>query len=102
MDFMINPLKWNNSFAVPSEVVDKHIRLAGSVQLKVLLWMMRHSAEEKNMDEMSKDLGVSVADCSDALTFWSEMGLLVATDKTFAPEKVAEKVPEPVVETKKQ
>lgn len=102
MDFMVNPLKWNNSFAVPSEVVDKHIRLAGSVQLKVLLWMMRHSAEEKNMDEMSKDLGVSVADCSDALTFWSEMGLLVAEDKTFAPEKVAEKVPEPVAEIKKQ
>ncbi len=102
MDFMINPLKWNNSFAVPSEVVDKHIRLAGSVQLKVLLWMMRHSAEEKNMDEMSKDLGVSVADCSDALTFWSEMGLLVAEDKNFAPEKVAEKVTEPVIENKKQ
>ncbi len=102
MDFMINPLKWNNSFAVPSEVVDKHIRLAGSVQLKVLLWMMRHSAEEKNMDEMSKDLGVSVADCSDALTFWSEMGLLVAADKTFVPEKVAEKVDEPAIETKKQ
>lgn len=102
MDFIINPLKWNNSFAVPSEVVDKHIRLAGSVQLKVLLWMMRHSAEEKNMDKMSKDLGVSVADCSDALTFWSEMGLLVAADETFAPEKIVEKVPEPVVETKKQ
>lgn len=102
MDFIINPSKWNNSFAVPSEVVDKHIRLAGSVQLKVLLWMMRHSADEKSMDEMSKDLGVSVADCSDALTFWSEMGVLISEDKDFVPEKAVEKVATPVVQIKKQ
>lgn len=81
MNFLINPLKWNNSFAVPSEVVDKHIRLAGSVQLKVLLWMMRHSADEKNIEEMSADLGVPSADCADALTFWTEMGILVSKDK---------------------
>lgn len=102
MDFMINPLKWNNSFAVPSEVVDKHIRLAGSVQLKVLLWMMRHSAEEKNMEDMSQDLGVSVADCSDALTFWSEMGMLVTAGETFKERKSEDKVQEPVAETKKK
>ncbi len=91
MDFIINPLKWNNSFAVPSEVVDKHIRLAGSVQLKVLLWMMRHSADEKNIDEMSDALGVSSADCADALTFWSEMGLLISKDEDIIPEPIQEK-----------
>lgn len=91
MDFMINPLKWNNSFAVPSEVVDKYIRLAGSVQLKVLLWMMRHSADEKSIEEMSADIGVSSADCADALTFWSEMGLLIPDGRDVIYEPVAEK-----------
>ena len=51
MDLIINPSKWNKSFAVPSEVVDDYIRLAGSVQLKVLLWLMRHSSDEKSIDE---------------------------------------------------
>ncbi len=77
MQFMINPTKWNRSFAVPCEVVDNHIRLAGSVQLKVLLWLMRHSADEKNIEDMSKDIGVSSPDCLDALTYWTEMGILV-------------------------
>ncbi len=103
MDFIINPSKWNKSFAVPSEVVDKHIRLAGSVQLKVLLWVMRHSADEKSVDEMSKDIGVSAADCSDALTFWSEIGLLVPAGKDFAVESIPEEKDEtPSVQTKKQ
>lgn len=91
MKFIINPSKWNNSFAVPSEVVDKHIRLAGSVQLKVLLWMMRNSADDKSIEQMSKDIGVSVADCSDALTFWSEVGILVSSDEEIVIENVTEK-----------
>lgn len=80
MDLIINPSKWNKSFAVPSEVVDDYIRLAGSVQLKVLLWLMRHSSNEKSVDEMSKDIGVSVPDCNDALTFWKETGILISCD----------------------
>ncbi len=97
MNFIINPSKWNNSFAVPSEVVDKHIRLAGSVQLKVLLWMMRHSAEDKNIEQMSKDIGVSVADCSDALTFWSEVGVLVSANEEIVIETTPEKNSEVIV-----
>lgn len=80
MDFIVNPSKWNTSFAVPAEVVDKYIRLAGSVQIKVILWMLRHSADERNIEKMSQDIGVSSADCADALTFWTEMGVLVKTD----------------------
>lgn len=95
MDYVINPVKWNKSFAVPAEVVDNYLRLAGSVQIKVLLWLMRHSADEKNIEEMSKDIGVSTADCSDALTFWTETGVLVKAADTSALElKVEEKKPE--------
>ncbi len=80
MEFIVNLSKWNTSFAVPAEVVDKYIRLAGSVQIKVILWMLRHSADEKNIEKMSEDIGVSAADCADALTFWTEMGVLVKAD----------------------
>ena len=80
MEYIINPVKWNTSFAVPAEVVDKYLRLAGSVQIKVLLWIMRHSVDEKTIDDLSKDIGVSAADCADALTFWTETGILIKSD----------------------
>ena len=89
MDFMINPTKWNKSFAVPSEVVDDYIKLAGSVQIKVLLWMMRHSAEDKSIDELSSAIGVSAPDCIDALNFWKETGILVSSDSEIKAEVVA-------------
>ncbi len=109
MEYIINPLKWNTSFAVPAEVVDKYLRLAGSVQLKVLLWLMRHSADEKTIDDMAKEIGVSAADCTDALTFWTETGVLIkngnineikiAEEKTVFSEEIV--VPEKNVEIKK-
>ncbi len=80
MEYIINPVKWNTSFAVPSEVVDKYLRLAGSVQIKVLLWIMRNSADEKTIEDMSEAIGVSTADCTDALTFWTENGILIKTE----------------------
>lgn len=103
MEYIINPTKWNTSFAVPAEVVDKYIRLAGSVQIKVLLWVMRHSADEKSIEEMSKDIGVSTADCSDALTFWTETGILITSENTERIEPIPAKQEEkiPIVEQKK-
>ena len=88
MDFMINRTKWNKSFAVPSEVVDDYIKLAGSVQLKVLLWMMRHSAEDRSIEELSSAIGVSAPDCIDALNFWKETGILVSSESEIKAEIV--------------
>ncbi|MBE6782464.1 MAG: DnaD domain protein [Ruminococcaceae bacterium] len=106
MEYIINPVKWNTSFVVPAEVVDKYLRLAGSVQIKVLLWFMRHSADEKSIEELSKDIGVSVADCADALTFWTETGILVKSDNiqhaSVKPEpEIIKNEPEKVTHTAK-
>ncbi|MBQ7957263.1 MAG: DnaD domain protein [Clostridia bacterium] len=111
MEYIINPVKWNTSFAVPSEVVDKYLRLAGSVQIKVLLWIMRHSADEKTIEQMSDSIGVSAADCADALTFWVENGILIKsenigsldlkTSEEAEQEKSVKKEVTPVVNTPK-
>lgn len=102
MDFMINPTKWNKSFAVPSEVVDDYIKLAGSVQLKVLLWMMRHSAEDRSFEDLSSAIGVSAPDCIDALNFWKETGILVSSDSEIKADVVAhEEIPVIKKETSK-
>ena len=36
---------WSSVFAVPSDVVDKYIKLAGAAQLKVLLWILRNNCK---------------------------------------------------------
>ena len=41
MNYTLRPELLGDIFAVPAAVVDEHIRLAGSAQLKVLLWALR-------------------------------------------------------------
>lgn len=76
MSFSINLGAWNSVFAVPSALVDKHIRLAGSVQLKVLLWVLRHAGENFDAADISAALGANTADVSDAMRYWIETGLI--------------------------
>ena len=42
MEYQLNLGAWNSVFVVPSILVDQHIKLAGAVQLKVILWVLRH------------------------------------------------------------
>ena len=46
MKFSINLGAWNSVFAIPTQVVDQHLKLAGGVHLKVLLWLLRHAGNE--------------------------------------------------------
>ena len=41
MEYRWNPEVWTEAVALPAAVVDRHIRLAGPTQLKVLLWLAR-------------------------------------------------------------
>ena len=50
MSFSINLGAWNSVFAVPCSLVDQHIKLAGALQLKVLLWVLRHAGESLTVE----------------------------------------------------
>lgn len=77
MNYNINPLAFTGIFAVPNSVVDDNIRLASALQLKTLLYMLRHSAEGKvSLAELSRAIGFGEEDISDALIFWEERGLV--------------------------
>ena len=90
MSYKVNPAKWNKIFAVPNEVVDKHIKLAGSAQLKVLLWALRADSDEIDIDKMSKATGIARADALDAMQFWVETGIMLKDGEAPAPEKAQE------------
>ncbi|MEG2634063.1 MAG: hypothetical protein RSA97_05665, partial [Oscillospiraceae bacterium] len=44
MEYSINPAVLTNMFAVPCGIVDKHIKIAGGVHLKVILWVLRNAS----------------------------------------------------------
>lgn len=85
MSFEINPHAYKSIFAVPTSVVDDNIRLASVLQLKVLLYMLRHSDKELMSEDIAATLSLDKADAEDAMIFWQERGLLIKSDETAKP-----------------
>ena len=81
MKFQINPNSYNSIFVVPADVVDRHIKLAGIIQLKALLWLMRRNGEGWEISDMSAALGAAEPDVKDALQYWVEAGILIKYDE---------------------
>ena len=102
MPFSIDLGPYNAVFAVPTALVDTHMRLAGAVQLKVLLYILRHAGRPVQEEEMAQALGVSAADIKDALFYWQQAGLLPdaqeAAEQTSAPAPSAAESISPVEE----
>lgn len=88
MGYLINLGAWNSVFAVPCSVVDKNLKLAGSVQLKVLLWVLRHAGEAFEAEDISASLGIDRADVRDAMLYWQETGVIAGNDGALTPPPV--------------
>ncbi|MBQ2904401.1 MAG: DnaD domain protein [Clostridia bacterium] len=76
MNYSVNPIMFKSIFAVPTDVVDKHIRLANGDQLKVLLWILRNSPDNPDLEEMCKALKMNMSDAKDYLQYWVLTGML--------------------------
>ncbi len=75
MSYKVNLEELSGIYALPAAVVDKHIKLAGAIQLKVLLLGLKTPG---NIDELeiADRLSVSVPDVTDALNYWVDLGVL--------------------------
>lgn len=81
-------------FVLPKEIVDRHLRLAGSVQLKVLLWLSRNGGEF-DVEACAKAVGVSEPDCQDALQYWVAAGVLLPENDDSQPAPTPKKAEKP-------
>lgn len=72
MNLSVNLGCWNSIFAIPCDVVDKHIKLAGAVQLKVLLFMLRHAGQNISVNKIAKALAMDELDVKDSMRYWVE------------------------------
>ncbi len=68
---------WSRVFAVPTEVVDQHMRLCSEVALKVLLLLLRHDQPLEEADLVRKIGGkATVETVRDAIAYWMEAGVI--------------------------
>lgn len=84
MDYRLNFEKIGPLFAVPTEVVDAHIKLCSGVALKLLLVLLRQNGVAQTA-ALAQQLGLSPADVRDELQYWVNAGLLSATTSAAAP-----------------
>lgn len=63
-------------FAVPNEIVDKHMQLCTEKQLKTLLLMLRHPQEATTPEQIAQKLKIASADAQDHLLYWAEQGVI--------------------------
>lgn len=85
MQYNINPNTYKNIFAVPTALVDDNIRLAGVLQLKVILYLLRHvNDSDLSAQSIADALGADKLDVSDALMFWQERGLITKSGEEFS------------------
>ncbi|MCH5323916.1 MAG: DnaD domain protein [Eubacterium sp.] len=85
MGYKINLGSWGSVFAVPSDVVDKYIKIAGGSSVKVLLYFLRHSGRELDAAEIAQALYMKEEDVSDAFIFWEQQGLLKNSGGEYLP-----------------
>ncbi len=62
--------------AVPTEVIDKHLKLAPVASFKVLLFILRNPDGVTDCEQISACTGLSVCDVEDSLEYWSDHGVI--------------------------
>ncbi|MBK6087868.1 DnaD domain protein [Ruminococcus difficilis] len=93
MSIQINLGQWKSVFAVPSSVVDQHIKIASESQLKVLLYLLRHSDENNSAEQIGDTLRLSAEEVQNAVDFWIERDLLTQQNDGLAPASAPQSQP---------
>lgn len=100
MSYKINPNMYASTFPIPSQIVDEDIKMVSPAQLKTLLWVFRHPAEEYDCEAIAKEIGYKDYDVRDAMIYWSGKGILM-TGENEAPVRDVKITVEPKTETVK-
>ena len=86
MEFKVNCGIWGAMFGIPVIVADNFLKLATGDQIKVLLYLLRHSGRMCSSEEISSNTGVSQEAAEEAVLFWQQANVL-------SPQKRGSQVP---------
>ena len=85
MSYTVNLGCWGSIFAVPTDVVDKYLKISGSAQLKVLLYILRHSGEQFDIETIAQYLNMGTFDVKDCIEFWSSFNIIAVNNNVITP-----------------
>ena len=85
MNYTVDLGCWGSIFAVPTDVVDKYLKIAGSAQLKVLLYILRNSGKEFSAEDIAAALNMDAFDVKDCIEFWSSFGVIAVREGVISP-----------------
>lgn len=87
MSYKINLGAWGSVFAVPTAIVDSHLKLATESQLKVLLYILRNSEKDNTAESISKAVSVHPDEVKNAVDFWVERNVIASfSDELSVPQ----------------
>lgn len=78
----------NGAVAVPTELIDKHLKLAPAASFKVLLFILRNPEGTADAEQIGICTGLSVGEVCDCLDFWESNGVIrvtreIVSDKAY-------------------
>ncbi len=92
MAYMIQGGIWSSVFAVPTAVVDQHIKMCSPISLKILLILLRNPGVPVDAQWIAQRLNLPLADICDGLGYWVETGLLTESDETAQAQQTSDNV----------
>lgn len=85
MEYRLDVGLWNQVFAVPAALVDRHLKLVGKEQLQAILWLLRHPDQSFTPAELAEALGMPEDAALDCLDYWEDRGLLASAMGELRP-----------------
>ena len=67
--------------AVPTDVIDKHLKLAPAASFKVLLFILRNPEGTADAEQIAMCTGLAKFDVIDCLNFWESNGVIAIDDE---------------------
>ena len=80
MDYLLNNQTLINPAIIPSEVLDRYLKLASGEQLKVLLYFVRNIYSGIEVKDIADYFKLPESEVLDALNFWEQTGILVKAE----------------------
>lgn len=91
MIYNVNAAIFSSTYAIPTDVADKYLKIATHTQLKVLLYFMRNISDGIDSQKISDALRLDINETEDALLFWQQCGILTGATPKEEPKTVVVK-----------
>ncbi len=75
----------SQTFAIPAEIMQKHINFVNEICLKAILWIYYTDAATVTPEALATGIGCSATDAADALAYWATAGLLTGAQAAPQP-----------------